>query len=72
MLPSSYLALEKLIETRRRTKKPPILNWDEYTDMAKLCLIDDTRDDLRTATALLHTLGSIVHFAKEEKVITKG
>lgn len=67
-LPASYLALEKLLIEQAQIKTPPVLSWAEYRALAELCMIEDTKEDLRTATVLLHHLGSLVHFAEEEKV----
>jgi hypothetical protein len=67
-LPSSYLALEKLVAEQAKLRTPPVLTWSEYRDLAKLCMIDEENDDLLTATALLHNLGSLVHFANDDKV----
>lgn len=69
-LPSSYLALEKVVAAQAKVRTPPVLAWHEYRDLAKLCMIEDDNEDLRTATALLHNLGSLVHFANDEKVIS--
>ena len=66
-LPSSYLALEKALAMHAKSRTPPVLSWQAYSNLARLSLIDDERD-LRTATAFLHNLGSLVHFAKDEKV----
>lgn len=67
-MPSSYLALEKAVQAQAKARMPPILSWREYSELAYLSRIDEEGDDLRTATALLHNLGSLVHFSNEEKV----
>jgi hypothetical protein len=67
-MPSSYLALEKAVSAQAKTKVPPVMTWAEYRDLARLSLIEESGDDLRTATTLLHNLGSLVHFPNEEKV----
>ena len=71
-LPSSYLHLEKLVAEQAKAKTPPVLTWHEYSELARLCTIDVDKngDDLRTATALLHNLGALVHFGDEHKVRT--
>jgi len=71
-LPSSYLHLEKLVAEQAKAKTPPVLTWHEYSELARLCAIDVDKngDDLRTATALLHNLGALVHFGDEHKVRT--
>jgi len=67
-MPSSYLALEKAVAVQAKTKVPPVMTWAEYRDLARLSNVEESGDDLRTATTLLHNLGSLVHFPNEEKV----
>jgi hypothetical protein len=72
-LPSSYLHLERVLAERAKAMTPPVLTWHAYSELARLCAIEvDSKsgagDDLRTATALLHNLGSLVHFGDESKV----
>jgi hypothetical protein len=67
-LPSSYMALERLVAEKAKAKTTPVLTWNEYRDLGKLCTIEHTNDDLRAATALLHNMGSLLHFSEDEKV----
>ncbi|KAL6060410.1 Myotubularin-like phosphatase domain [Balamuthia mandrillaris] len=61
-MPKSYLQLEKELLDRRKELNPPILQWQDYVAVAKLCGIQEEQGDLLTATEVLHNLGSIVHF----------
>jgi hypothetical protein len=64
-LPKNYLALEQLILKERTTRVPPVCTWEEFKAMASLCLIRDEQN-LLNATALLHNLGTLVHFNFEK------
>jgi len=65
-IPSSYLVLEKALMAHAKTQMPPVLSWAEYDQVAKLCMVEG-RENLYTATVLLHNLGSLVHFGDDEK-----
>lgn len=68
-MPSSYLELEKVVLQQAKSRNPPVLKWDAYRELAELCAIKDCEcGDLTAATALLHSLGSLVHFANEDKL----
>jgi hypothetical protein len=66
-VPSNYLELEKLLVAQSKERMPPIMSWDEFRSLARLCLIE-REHDLLAATSLLHNFGSLVHFPNDEKV----
>jgi hypothetical protein len=66
-VPSNYLELEKLLVAQGKERMPPIMSWDEFRSLARLCLIE-REHDLLAATSLLHNFGSLVHFPNDEKV----
>jgi len=71
MLPSRYLVLERAVAAQASTQTTPILTWEEYREVAKLCTIYE-EEDLRTATSFLHNLGSLVCFNDDEKVCLRS
>jgi len=65
-IPSNYLELERMLHERTR-KELPILSWSEFKSLAKSCLIEHEQD-LISVSSLLNSLGSLIHFPKDEKV----
>eukprot|EP00007_Cunea_sp_BSH-02190019_P005553 CAMPEP_0174232408 /NCGR_PEP_ID=MMETSP0417-20130205/2700_1 /TAXON_ID=242541 /ORGANISM="Mayorella sp, Strain BSH-02190019" /LENGTH=2427 /DNA_ID=CAMNT_0015310457 /DNA_START=88 /DNA_END=7371 /DNA_ORIENTATION=+ len=58
--PTSYLELEKLAMTEKK-RMPPIVTAQDFAAMGIICNIREEAE-LNSATALLHNLGSLVHF----------
>ena len=61
-IPNSYLELDKLIKEEASKRFPPIVSWDEFCSLTKICSIIQQESHIRTVCNLLHHYGSLVYY----------
>lgn len=66
-LPKKFFELDRIIKQEGRLRNSPLITKDEYTSLARLCLIQET-EELQNATSFLRIQGSLCVFTDKEQV----
>ncbi|GAM20898.1 hypothetical protein SAMD00019534_040730 [Acytostelium subglobosum LB1] len=69
-IPSSFFTFEEALLEAKKKRIPPIMNWQEYINLANICNLKDSVK-IQRATEFLHNIGSIMYFNDPNSTVGK-